>query len=66
MSTTIRHTDVCVISAMDDIYNNMLVTTDCSDAVTYGLRHATDNVRGILERTRSEPTLVLKRGNCEL
>jgi translin len=47
-----------LLSAMDDIYN-VLVTMDFPDAITGGLRHTTDMVRGVLERTRSDLTLAM-------
>lgn len=47
-----------LLSAMDDIYN-VLVTIDFPDAITGGLRHTTDMVRGVLERTRSDLTLTI-------
>ncbi len=47
-----------LLSAMDDIYNT-LVTMDFPDALTGGLRHTTDMVRGVLERTRSDLTLAI-------
>jgi translin len=47
-----------LLSAMDDIYN-VLVTIDFPDAITGGLRHTTDMVRGVLERTRSDLTLAI-------
>jgi translin len=43
---------------MDDIYNT-LVSMDFPDAITGGLRRTTDMVRGVLERTRSDLTLVM-------
>jgi len=43
---------------MDDIYS-VLVTIDFPDAVTGGLRRTTDMLRGVLERTRSDLTLVM-------
>ena len=49
-----------LLSAMDDIYS-VLVTMDFPDAVTGGLRRTTDVVRGILERTRSDLTLIMKQ-----
>jgi len=49
-----------LLSAMDDIYN-ILVTMDFPDAITGGLRRTTDMVRGVLERTRSDLTLVLRQ-----
>jgi len=50
--------------AMDDIYN-ILITMDYPDALTGGLRRATDMVRGVLERTRSDLTLTIRQGELE-
>lgn len=47
-----------LLSAMDGIYN-VLVTMDFPDAITGGLRHTTDMVRGVVERTRSDLTLAI-------
>jgi translin len=47
-----------LLSAMDDIYS-ALVSMDFPDAITGGLRRTTDMVRGVLERTRSDLTLVM-------
>jgi translin len=47
-----------LLVAMDDIYN-VLVTMDFPDAISGGLRHTTDMVRGVLERTRSDLTLAM-------
>lgn len=47
-----------VLDAMDEMYA-ALVTIDFPDAMTAGLRRATDNARGILERTRGDLTLAL-------
>ena len=47
-----------LLSAMDDIYN-ALVSMDFPDAITGGLRHTTDMVRGVLEKTRSDLTLAM-------
>ncbi len=52
------------LAAMDDIYN-ILVTMDFPDAVTGGLRRATDMVRGVLERTRSDLTLAITQKELE-
>ncbi|GAJ02487.1 unnamed protein product [marine sediment metagenome] len=49
---------------MDDIYN-ILVTMDFPDAITGGLRRTTDMVRGVLERTRSDLTLVIRQKYLE-
>ena len=53
-----------LLSAMDDIYS-VLVTMDFPDAITGGLRRTTDVVRGILERTRSDLTLVMRQKDLE-
>jgi len=53
-----------LLSAMDDIYNT-LVTMDFPDTVTGGLRRTTDMVRGVLERTRSDLTLVIRQKDLE-
>ncbi len=53
-----------LLSAMDDIYN-ILVTMDFPDAITGGLRRTTDMVRGVLERTRSDLTLVMRQKELE-
>ncbi len=53
-----------LLSAMDDIYN-ILVTMDFPDAITGGLRRTTDVVRGILEKTRSDLTLVMSKKDLE-
>ncbi len=45
-----------LLGAMDDIYS-LLVTLDYPDALTGGLRRTTDNTRGIVEKTRGDPTL---------
>lgn len=47
-----------LLVAMDDIYTT-LVTMDFPDAITGGLRHTTDMVRGVLEKTRSDLTLAM-------
>ena len=53
-----------LLSAMDDIYN-VLVTIDFPDAITGGLRRTTDMVRGVLERTRSDLTLMMRQKDLE-
>ncbi|MFC1986601.1 haloacid dehalogenase [Chloroflexota bacterium] len=53
-----------LLSAMDDIYN-VLVTMDFPDAITGGLRRTTDMVRGVLEKTRSDLTLVMRQKDLE-
>jgi translin len=53
-----------VLSCMDDIYG-VLVTMDFPDALTFGLRRATDVVRGILEKTRGDLTLTIRQRELE-
>ena len=53
-----------LLSAMDDIYS-VLVSMDFPDAITSGLRRTTDVVRGILEKTRSDLTLVIRQQALE-
>jgi translin len=48
-----------MLDLMDEIYS-MLVTVDYPDAITHGLRRQTDQVRGIIERTRADLTLSLR------
>jgi translin len=47
-----------LLAIMDHIYT-ILVTMDFPDAVTYGLRRNTDSVRGIIEKTRGDLTLLI-------
>ena len=65
---SMRHGDLSkgeeLLSAMDDIYTT-LVTMDFPDAVTGGLRHTTDQVRGILEKTRGDITLAVRQQALE-
>lgn len=53
-----------LLSVMDDIYS-MLVTMDFPDALTGGLRRTTDMVRGVLEKTRSDLTLMIRQKALE-
>ena len=53
-----------LLSAMDDVYI-ILITMDFPDAITGGLRRTTDMVRGVLERTRSDLTLVMSQNDLE-
>jgi len=53
-----------LLAAMDDIYS-VLVTIDYPDAITGGLRRTTDMVRGVLEKTRSDLTLVIRQEALE-
>ena len=49
---------------MDEFYAQ-LVTIDFPDAMTAGLRRATDAARAILERTRGDYTLALRLHTLE-
>lgn len=53
-----------LLAAMDDIYS-VLVTIDFPEAITGGLRRTTDMVRGVLEKTRSDLTLVIRQKDLE-
>lgn len=53
-----------LLDAMSDVYE-VLVTVDYPDAVTGGLRRTTDNVRGILERTRGDITFARRQERLE-
>jgi len=54
-----------LLSVMDDVYS-VLVTMDFPDALTGGLRRTTDMVRGVLEKTRSDLTLVIRQKALEM
>ena len=49
---------------MDDVYNIMVVM-DFPDALTGGLRRTTDQLRGVLERTRGDLTMTLRQRRLE-
>ena len=53
-----------ILQAMDNIYS-VLVTMDFPDAITGGLRRTNDMVRGVLEKTRSDLTLVMRQKELE-
>jgi translin len=53
-----------ILTVMDEIYT-ILVTMDFPDAITGGLRHTTDQVRGILEKTRGDITLAVRQQALE-
>ncbi len=65
---TIRRGDLSrcesILAEMDEIYT-VLVTMDFPDALTYGLRRATDVTRGILEKTRGDLTVIIKQKELE-
>ena len=52
------------MEVMDEIYG-VLVTVDFPEAVTGGLRHNTDQMRGVLERTRGDLTMALRQHRLE-
>ena len=52
------------LALMDEVYG-ILVTFDYPDAMTGGLRRTTDNVRGILERTRGDLSLAVRQRDLE-
>ncbi len=62
-SGEVEHCEEC-LAAMDEIYS-VLVTIDYPEAMTGGLRRTTDNVRGILERTRGDLTLAVRQRDLE-
>ena len=54
-----------LMDVMDEIYS-VLVTVDFPEGVTAGLRHSTDMMRGVLERTRGDLTMALRQHRLEL
>ena len=54
-----------MMEVMDEIYG-VLVTVDFPEPVTGGLRHTTDAMRGILERTRGDLTIAMRQHALEL
>jgi translin len=52
------------LDIMEEVYGN-LVTFDYPDAMTGGLRRTTDNVRGILERTRGDLAVAVRQRELE-
>lgn len=53
-----------LLDTMDAVYSQLL-TVDYPDALTGGLRRTTDLVRGVLERTRGDLTLILRQIELE-
>ena len=53
-----------LMEVMDEIYG-VLVTVDFPEAVTGGLRHTTDAMRAVLERTRGDLTVALRQRALE-
>jgi translin len=64
----LRHGDLVraerILNIMDEVYY-VLITFDYPDAVTQGLRRQTDMVRGVLERTRGDITLLQQQRKLE-
>lgn len=52
------------MQTMDEVYD-VLVTMDYPDAITGGLRRTTDQLRGVLERTRGDLTMALRQHSLE-
>ncbi len=53
-----------LMEVMDEIYS-VLVTVDFPEGVTGGLRRNTDQMRGVLERTRGDLTMALRQHRLE-
>ena len=49
---------------MDEVYS-VLVTMDFPDGLTRGLRHKTDALRAVLERTRGDLTVASRQRRLE-
>ena len=64
----IRHEHVeqaeFLLESMEAVYA-LMVTMDFTDAISGGLRHRTDALRGVLERTRGDVTLSLRQQRLE-
>lgn len=52
------------METMDEVYS-LLVTLDFPEAITGGLRRTTDQLRGVLERTRGDLTMALRQHALE-
>lgn len=53
-----------LLIVMESVYD-LLVTFDFPDALSGGLRHRTDNLRGVLEKTRGDVTTSLRQQRLE-
>ncbi|HET8523245.1 MAG TPA: haloacid dehalogenase [Thermomicrobiales bacterium] len=53
-----------LLACMDTVYD-ILVSIDFPDAITGGLRRRTDQLRGVLERTRGDLTITLSQQRLE-
>lgn len=49
-----------ILEIMDEVYS-LLIAVDFPDAITAGLRHTTDALRGVLERTRGDLTTAIRQ-----
>lgn len=58
------HRAESLLATMDSMYG-AAVTIDFPDAVTGGLRRTTDQLRGVLERTRGDVTLSIRQDRLE-
>lgn len=60
------HSEECerLLELMDAVYT-MMVTIDFPDAISGGLRHRTDALRAVLERTRGDVTMSLRQQRLE-
>ena len=54
-----------LMDVMDEIYS-ILMTVDFPEGVTGGLRHSTDQMRGVLERTRGDLTMAMRQHKLEV
>lgn len=55
---------LALLRRMDEVYA-VLVTVDFPDAITGGLRRSTDQLRGVLERTRGDVTVAVRQHRLE-
>lgn len=53
-----------LLEKMETVYDT-LVTFDFPDVISGGLRHRTDQVRGVLERTRGDVTMSIRQQRLE-
>jgi len=53
-----------LLSIMEEIYG-VLMTMDFPELLAHGLRRTTDNIRGIVERTRGDLTVSLRQKSLE-
>ncbi|GAH46138.1 unnamed protein product, partial [marine sediment metagenome] len=53
-----------LLSIMEEIYG-VLITMDFPELLAHGLRRTTDNMRGIIERTRGDLTVSLRQKSLE-